>query len=309
MLRAISADSRLLRGLRGPARRARVHSVFARVINVDLGECRLLTLAHRDSDDAPDSVVTDLDAWCLPGIAPGVEARVSAGEIDLGSAARVVLEHARPWRGRLPELAHDLGMLNMNLPLAFEHLERHGRGLVVGCAACGSAGGFEAIVVTRFRTLVDDLLRAIARDDAHEAVAHANRLLGLGTGLTPSGDDVLLGLLAALNTDRNTRRRFRALRAHVAQHAGERTHLVSAAALRHAANGRVRASVAGLCGALMHEAPGGALRALNRVLSIGSGSGSEIAFGVLAGLRLHQQRGGQRATRPARRHTAGVAHG
>lgn len=309
MLRAISADAALLRRLRGPRRRARVHSVFARVINLEVDDGRLLTLAHRDSDDAPDTVVAGVDTWALPGVAPGLDAALSAEAIDLGSRARIALDGARPWRGRLPELARETTTMRANLPIAFERLQRRGKGLGIAGPGREAAGGIDAILASRFRALVEQLLRALANDDSPRAIAHADCLLGLGTGLTPSGDDVLLGLLAALNTDRDARRRLRALRAHVARRAGERTHPVSAAALRHAADGRVRASVADLCGALMHEAPRGALHALDRVLRIGSGSGSEIAFGVLAGFRIHLERSRQRDERPAHHRTVGAAHG
>lgn len=70
------------------------------------------------------------------------------------------------------------------------------------------------------------------------------------------------------------------------ERAETRTHLISAVALRHAANGRVRARVIGLCDALMHESSARMLLALDDIMCIGSGSGSEIAAGVLAGVRL-----------------------
>ncbi|UCE31887.1 MAG: DUF2877 domain-containing protein [Burkholderiales bacterium] len=304
VLRAISVDAALLRRLRGPARRARIHSVFARVINIEVGDGSLLTLAHRDLDDAPDTVVTDLDVWTAFGIEPGTEAGLSAGAIDLGGLARVMLDLARRWRCRLPRIVRDERderMLRANLPLARAHLELHGSGLGIGGAARQPASGLEATMAASFRVRVEALLRAIARNDEPGALAQVDRLLGLGTGLTPSGDDVLIGLLAALHTTGDARDGWRALGEHVTRRAGEATHLISAAALRHAASGRVRASIADLCRALVYETPGSAVQALEQVMRIGSGSGTEIAFGVLAGFRLHLQRDRRRGPPPAQR--------
>jgi hypothetical protein len=307
-LRALSADAALLRRLDRPRQRARVHSVFDRVINIDPGDGRLLTLAHRDSDDAPDTVVVDLDSWRRYAVAPATEAELSARRIVVGRGPCITLDHARPWHARLADYAHDERKLRANLPLAADYLARHGAGLGIGRSAGADPSRVEAAMIAEFRAIVDGLFRALSRGDEPLALANVERLLGLGTGLTPSGDDVLLGLLAALNVPDSPQQAWRRIGARVVDGAGERTHLVSGAALRHAANGRVRASIASLCRALMYETPRSVLKALARVMRIGSGSGAEIAFGVLAGFRLHLQRNEERRMPPARNRTAGVVH-
>jgi hypothetical protein len=307
-LPALSADAALLRRLDAAPQRARVHSVFARVINLELGDGRLLSLAHRDSDDAPDTVVVDIDSWARFGVACGTEAELSARRIELSPGPCIALDRVRPWHARLADYARDERRLRANLPLASEHLERHGTGLGIGSRSGADPGRVEAAMATAFRAAVDGLFGALSRDDEPLALAHVEGLLGLGTGLTPSGDDVLLGLLAALNVPGSPRRAWRRIGARVLDCAQERTHLVSAAALRHAANGRVRESIGSLCHALMYEESAGMLNALERVMRIGSGSGTEIAFGVLAGFRLHLRHDEDRRMKPARNQTAGVVH-
>lgn len=47
------------------------------------------------------------------------------------------------------------------------------------------------------------LLNALANDSMEEATHYAIRLMGLGPGLTPSGDDFLVGLFAVIHLPRS----------------------------------------------------------------------------------------------------------
>jgi hypothetical protein len=262
------------------------------MVNVDVGDGRLLALACRGADDAPDSVVVDLGSWSTAGVASGAEVRFDDRRIEFDRGPCVTLDGARPWSARLPAFPQDPAALRVNLPAARDHLDRHGRGL-----GAGRPPALQAAMAAAFRCSADGLCRALAGGDGEQARGHVDRLVGLGTGLTPSGDDFLLGLLAALHLPRGPAGEWRCIGAHVVERAGRRTHPISASALRHASRGRVRASIVALCDALAREPVPRMLPALERVMAIGSGSGSEIALGVLAGLRLHLDRAAMRQRR------------
>lgn len=68
-----------------------------------------------------------------------------------------------------------------------------------------------------------------------DAVPSVRRLAGCGEGLTPSGDDLLLGFVAGLVLFRHSR----GLARHIAESAARRTTALSATLLRHAARGEV----------------------------------------------------------------------
>jgi len=116
--------------------------------------------------------------------------------------------------------------------------------------------------------------------DVDVDVAEPARLLGLGGGLTPSGDDALAGYLAAaaaygLPVDE--------LRTFVDAEAQHRTTTLSAALLRHAAAGEAIPQVCRLLVALDDGA--GIDAALADLLRIGHTSGAALAAGVLAAAR------------------------
>ncbi|MFC7583476.1 DUF2877 domain-containing protein [Nonomuraea antimicrobica] len=120
-------------------------------------------------------------------------------------------------------------------------------------------------------------------------VTAAERLVGLGPGLTPSGDDVLAGLLVALRhlgAAAGTRRAVWLadwLAATVTYDARTRTTPISATLLHCAAKGEASPEViAVLRGVAGRQALEPALRRLHR---LGHTSGADLAQGVTIGVR------------------------
>lgn len=131
------------------------------------------------------------------------------------------------------------------------------------------------------RAPLRQLASGLRTRDTDAAERAALRLLGLGPGLTPSGDDVLCGVLATchalLGADTALAPIAARLQA-VTEHAFRRTSFVSAALLRHAARGEVIPELAALLEALEQEADLG--RPLSTLLAVGHHSGSDLARGV-----------------------------
>lgn len=289
-LQALSADAALLQSLpHGGWMAARIHSVFDHVVNVELADERLLTLAQRDSDDAPETIVTDVGGWSNWKLVAGSMLQLSAEQIVFSNGLVVVLGNASRWQCRLPAYAQDETALAANLVMAQHHIERHGQGIGLERSLAGASTPFEKALVGAFRKNTQGLCRAIAQHDETLARQHAQQLLGLGPGLTPAGDDFLLGLLAVLNIPDSPCRQWRRIGAPIVERARQQTNAISLAGLRQAASGRVRARLVRLCHALMHVDATPLLGVLDRVLSIGSSSGTDIALGMLSGFQLHLQ--------------------
>jgi len=140
------------------------------------------------------------------------------------------------------------------------------------------------------------LERALRAADAAGTVAAADALLGAGPGLTPSGDDMLAGLLATLvhlSDVAGSHGTVAPLRTHVLGAAPERTTLLSASLLRHAADGAVAEPFGRLLHAIVEvggagrDADGIALRsAVDEVGAIGATSGLDLLAGCAVALRI-----------------------
>ena len=134
-----------------------------------------------------------------------------------------------------------------------------------------------------------ELAAALADGDAGRLRQAGDRLLGLGGGSTPAGDDLLAGVLVvvaqlgrALPAER-LRHLFGRLGEHLVAAGPGRTTALSASLLRHAAAGRAADPVVGVVEALAgRQALDPALDAL---LRLGSTSGADTARGLLLGAR------------------------
>lgn len=122
------------------------------------------------------------------------------------------------------------------------------------------------------------LLRGLLDERQEEIVSGVSSLLGLGVGLTPSGDDMLLGIIYALN--RSARRDSAAgklLSDTVAAQAPSRTNRVSNAYLQAVAAGAPFERLENAWMGLDARFP----PAEAKLLEIGSNSGSEMLLGLL----------------------------
>ncbi len=144
-------------------------------------------------------------------------------------------------------------------------------------------GGLLPFPLSHRKDSAQGLARAVVRGEADAVVRCAVPLLGVGAGLTPSGDDFVGGALFALRLMHGSPHWGHAARTIVA-HATQRTHSVSATLLSDLADGRSYASMHEFAAAL---ARGDADRAVSHgiaVAAIGSSSGWDMLAGFMAAL-------------------------
>ncbi|MDL4771084.1 MULTISPECIES: DUF2877 domain-containing protein [Thermomonosporaceae] len=274
---AAGAASLMLRPVLDPPRRpARVIAVFPTAVYLELRgpeEPRVVAVVTSDAVRPPNAVVVVAERRDRPfhRIREGLEAWVGDGRVEAaGLHVRV-----RRWWAPSPALG------TMSPPA----LARGLRSLENSLTAAGMTGGGLAGHPDPLQ-----LAERCAAGDLAGAVEAAERIVGLGPGLTPSGDDILSGMLVSLRLLGGAVRPGGTavwladwLGAAVTADAGTRTTALSATLLHCAAAGGAGAEVAAvLRGVAGHEAPAAAVR---RLLSVGHTSGADLAWGVLAGSR------------------------
>lgn len=239
---------------REPEKSGRVHSVFERAVNVLWRDGHLLTLHGPGPLAAPFAVALDR----LPprgAVAPGMP--VERWVFQCRDAERVALE--------MPE--GQLGFAGDALPES------------AAAQALRSPAGARARQA---------LARSIAARDARAFADAACSLIGFGEGLTPAGDDCVLGALAAIH---------RLAPGWLAAHAGQRDRLAEAARRRttdvardfllEALDGRFAEPVLALLTALSDDLAGSAAR---RLLAMGATSGADTLCGIRLGCRALEDR-------------------
>lgn len=131
------------------------------------------------------------------------------------------------------------------------------------------------------------------RDSGQSLVEAGRRLIGLGLGLTPSGDDFLVGFTAA-RLAQGRLAEVRALRLGLARHAMQATNLISASYLRHGFRGRFTSHMRDLIRQLHTPGvtPAALQPAVERLIAVGSTSGSDSLVGLLTALHRYEHEEG-----------------
>src|SRR5512140_2856224 len=114
-MQALSVDSALLRSLRRRPRRGRVHGVFERVVNLEDEDGALITLAGRDLDNAPNTLVVDAEGFGSSGIARGDRVEASAVAIAIDRQHPIRVDGAVAWDAALPSRPINAARLRENL--------------------------------------------------------------------------------------------------------------------------------------------------------------------------------------------------
>jgi hypothetical protein len=261
----------------------RVHSRFARTINVALdgwGDAGWLSV-HEAGPGAPIPSPFGVACAALPDIDGPTGVRVSPEAIRLGGAPAISLVGAVRVETRVPT---GTPMPSLAASAAALSAAPGGLGPVVAAllgVAARPAGPLAALALPALR----DLEAATTRPGGEGSLAAAERLLGLGPGLTPAGDDVLLGWIAGLHAG-GAGRLVGALGPRLIDVARARTSPLSVAFLAAALAGVVAEPVRSFVGCPDHGR-------LQTLLRLGATSGADLVGGYL--LARHALRRGNPA--------------
>lgn len=250
---------------------SRVHSVFAQACNLVRND-QLLTIAAPGIGDGPTTLrlgrggPADLRELFVVG--ERIDCRQGVAQTR---RAELRLLQVRVWRPAEPGPSLGRARIEAHLCRAQTRLaQRRGTAPRMIDAAASALGA---------------ACRALDRE---QAARHVERLVGWGEGLTPAGDDFLIGLLAGLDApvdDAEARQRFRSALAAAILARISRTTPIAAHYLRLAGAGHYTAPLLGARAALLCEDdPDVVDAALLSALAVGATSGADTVSGLLAGL-------------------------
>jgi len=269
----------------------RVHSVFHAALNLRAPNGELLTLLGAEGDDSPRSVrLASPEDFSALGLIAGDDGVFGAEEIVLEPSVgrdrlRVNCAQARRLAPQPPPPLHDDSERWCEGVALLEAMqERAATDLRIAplltLARPSSAMG------ERLTHAALDLGAGVQTGHLGAMRGAAARLVGLGQGLTPAGDDFLCGFLAAGDCRRAAnagRLRLLTTFAETVRGLLVQTTDISASFLRDALAGRVSRSLAALAEACS-GAPGSDLDgALLRLAAIGHSSGLDAATGFFYG--------------------------
>jgi hypothetical protein len=270
-----TASTGITVALAGSPRHATVLAAFDRAVYLAHDD-GVLALETHDGAHLPNGLVVAAPSSRRPlaGAGSVTTATVGAGEVVLGD---LTVRTVR-WRRARPVLP-TVGVRELATSLA---------------AAADTLATLAPTLPPDLARPFDAVVAGLAAGDGARAWAAARRgLLGRGPGLTPSGDDLLAGLVAGTGLLAEARgcseldevaATARRIGADLAAVAPDATTAISAGLLRHAARGEVAAPAAVLLRALTGHGPIEA--AVRSLLGFGSSSGRDLTVGLLAAAEL-----------------------
>ena len=256
----------------GPRRPGRVIAVFPSAVYLQVdrsAEPSVIALVASDAVRPPNAIVLAASTRQEPfrAIREGDGTLVGDGYAEVTGRLRA---QVRRWWDPTPVLG----------PLSLARLA-HGERALDGVTGRWGLSGHAMP-----RILAD----ACVAGDLTHAVEAAERIVGLGPGLTPSGDDALAGLLLALRllggaVPGGGRAVWLAdwLGAAVTAHASDRTTSLAATLLHCAARGQASVEAAAVLRGIAGQDP--LVPAARRLLATGHTSGADLAWGLLLGCR------------------------
>jgi hypothetical protein len=290
---AISGDSDFIQKIKENEFTGYVHSIFNRTVNIQsLENGELYTVACPEIDNGPNTLVIQIDYFSTLNLSINDHVYVDKNILHISNKLVMAVDKATLWKSILPEYPQNVECLNRNLTKMRDYIDNHG----IGGGMKKSNHSTTAYEIELSRMLEEGsraLLTELFNNRMSESIEKASKLIGLGPGLTPSGDDFLVGLFTVLNIQKSPRHSLKDFGKEVVKLAKPLTNDISYMAMQKASIGKVRESIISLINSIFYGTEEDLILSLNKVLKIGSSSGTDIALGILTGLEANKIAGGK----------------
>ncbi|WP_342546207.1 DUF2877 domain-containing protein [Lysinibacillus sp. FSL K6-4013] len=269
-----------------------VHSVFKHALNIRSdGNDEIFTLATKAMDRAPNTLVIDLDTLDHLDIQQHDRVSVRHNQLLVEEKLQIAIHTATHWQCQLPIYPANRTSLTMNMIRVKQFIDLHGKGGGIKRNEL-PVSEFEAETSRLLQQRTTLLYEEILNQRLDRFQAYAADLVGLGPGLTPSGDDFLVGLFAIIHLQNSPCSMYKPLCESVIKVMQPLTNEISFTTLKKAAHGQVRESICSFIHTILYGTEVESIEALRRVLAIGSSSGTDIALGLISGLEANIELGG-----------------
>lgn len=262
-----------------------VHHVFDRSCNLINREGAILSLVSTEIGPGPFSITLS-KAGSTPRDLLGIwdditlfsRVRYSSDQIQIGSV-QIDLTIAKIWNPKpawedilSDTLAQTSQILEDLLPFR-------------STASTGLRNGHFSPSATTLKAAWRELSAATQENDIGRAKLGAKKMAGLGSGLTPAGDDYLMGFIYSLWSQWDPKK-AQGWATELVKVAVPQTTRLSAAWLEAAANGQAAEPWHRFVDALIQEDPRNLVQATDRILATGHSSGVDALTGYVDGLKV-----------------------
>ncbi len=256
-----------------------VHSIFSKAFNIRTEEDELISIVATEKLNGPNRILLELpedEDFISLGIKKGAKTIGTIQEISIDNGNFLIsLEKAKRWSSQV-EIKKEISAGKI--------------GDAIFYLKSFSAGEKKNRVSQELEVRTQKLIKSIEEKNSPKISKNVKRLIGFGEGLTPSGDDFLVGFIASLHFLNDSRMGYLARRIkEVIELEKERTTFLSEKFLEYACRGRFSETILDLLETIFSGDRVEVKEAVRRCLDFGASSGRDTLLGVLEGLSLGVQ--------------------
>jgi hypothetical protein len=296
----LSADERIqIQGKIGV-----IHSIFQRVINITVLENCLISLVGQEVGQGPLNILVNIPNHInlsTIGIKKGDIVTRIGKSIVIGENVIVIStqwaelwEPKRNFQGSLQPLKTIMANIEIMREIALTSDYLSGLGELIPFTHIEGLKDIKNEKLDSVSHLalphISSMLKAIKSGDSHDIIRITKHLVGLGPGLTPAADDMLLGLMISMlyisENFNETSIDVKKINKDIVSIISGRTTIISEEFLREASVGKVNEAVASLMENLLTSRQRELENSVRKVLDLGGTSGTDIVFGVIIGSYL-----------------------
>ncbi len=258
-----------------------VHSIFRQTINLISDHEDLITITTCKNSLMPYSLISSADNFEIYKDKLHQAAIVSEDEIVIDYDLRFKLNGVIK-SSKLPILKTEIlnqGQLRSNLQLLqMLFLKSYTLGsFYIDDLASPYNQALQQALIERTRMFCN----AVKNKNDKKLIEAGTLLLGLGAGLTPSGDDYLVGFFAVLFFSSYRSETIWQLAHNLAQNARDSTNIISATYIKSASEKRFKKEISDLVQSVYQPDKNLIAQSLKKLLEVGSTSGTDITQGIL----------------------------
>jgi hypothetical protein len=301
-------STKLLQAFSRGRKRCKVHSQFENATNLEMEDGFIFTLLPEKIPPNPRGIILPEREWAMYRYHPlsvGEEVLVKEKRLEIsGSGLNVEFEGAKPWNPlpslpgrplRVSKIRRNLDLLEKTLCADTPHggerksFQERLRGVFEAIEYNALSENSRNLFRNRISEACEELFFCLANGESVNALKAVDKLIGLGPGLTPSGDDLLTGVMAAgvffSMVCPAISLQVRSLNSQIAARAFKRTTVFGQMMLSDASGGEVVQPVGELLQTLLCSKEGDSLfRKARQVMAIGESSGKDMLAGVILGM-------------------------
>nr|WP_279169417.1 DUF2877 domain-containing protein [Providencia huaxiensis] len=281
-LYGLTADTHFLNLLHQPQPQGTVEQVFNKAINFSIDNV-LYTLLCSQLDNAPNSCRLINKDFSLFDIKEGETIYLFNKEILIGSHYLISFSLCKEWQQPVINFS-DNKLKNPNYLLYIEE-KRNNLDLILtknknSLFKYQGDNFFYLSMTEQLVQLRSELIESIIKKNKENVTHVIRQFVGLGIGLTPSGDDYLVGLMAFLLLTGHPAATFHPEFYQGVTHSLGQTTPISAITLEKALNREFRENMQQLIQSLVDAKETDIYPQILEILNIGSSSGSDMLFGL-----------------------------